>query len=399
MAYTPKTWADGAAGGTPSTAADLNHLVQGVVGLTGPPSYAGVRTAPFNASLSLYNGSVSSLERIRAKLLPAIAGTGKSTLLALGHSELAGSHATIGTNDVVVDLRKLFAAAGFLVGTGIVHMVNTTGQVIDSRYSAVAAGWAAAGSGVAAPFYQCTTSGAAFTFTSDVAGTVVYIATYGNSAAFTATIDGGTAQAVTLSGTAVAEVHTFTGLANTTHKVVITSTTTGSTYAIGVGVGSPTSLDVENAGLGGSVASDWAPGGSFITAYPTAKASGTNAAIVELDANEALTGVAVGTYKTNMQTILNDLVTTRAIPTLLVLSPSMVPGGGGYAAVSQATWDSFCSAQYDLADQYSLPLLDLTHRYGSWAAANTAGLMADQVHPNGAGYASNAVALARVLIA
>ncbi|QYC54571.1 hypothetical protein PP488_gp13 [Gordonia phage Agueybana] len=32
MAYTPKTWANGAGGGTPITAAELNRIEQGVDG-------------------------------------------------------------------------------------------------------------------------------------------------------------------------------------------------------------------------------------------------------------------------------------------------------------------------------------------------------------------------------
>ncbi|QDM56360.1 hypothetical protein PP515_gp13 [Gordonia phage Sidious] len=32
MAYTPKTWANGAVGGTPITAAELNRIEQGVDG-------------------------------------------------------------------------------------------------------------------------------------------------------------------------------------------------------------------------------------------------------------------------------------------------------------------------------------------------------------------------------
>lgn len=32
MAYTPKTWADGAGGGTPITASELNRIEQGVYG-------------------------------------------------------------------------------------------------------------------------------------------------------------------------------------------------------------------------------------------------------------------------------------------------------------------------------------------------------------------------------
>lgn len=367
----------------------------------GVPSYAGSRSNPWDAASAVYNLSLASTTGIRAAM--ATTGTARVKLLGIGHSEMAGEGSAIGTTDMPVTLRKKLATAGVPVGgSGIVYAKND--DVRDSRWVVGTGSWARDPS-ADNPFYTATTSGSIITFTSDVAGTVVDVATYGISGAFTVTIDSGAAQAVTPNGQSAVQIVSFTGLTNSTHTVKITTTSATATYLIGAGVrNGTTGFEVTNAGYSGTMASDWSPtlfsdtSSAWFNPYNTAlnSAASPTMAMVQLDANEALQGVAVSTYKANMQTLLTALRTAN-IPFFLIASPSMVPGGGGYNAVTQATWNSFLSAEYDLADQYNVPLVDATARFGTWAAANTNGWMFDQVHPSGSGYNQIATQAATVL--
>jgi lysophospholipase L1-like esterase len=365
------------------------------------PSYAGARTGPWDPSRSIYNLTPANALKLRSAV--AKCGSQRVKIALIGHSELAGSQSGgIGKYDVGVWLRKALAARGYPVGTGVVYAYNNTGLGPDTRYSSVSANWTPMGLGAGSgAFYQCSTASSALTFTSDVAGTVVDVVTFGNSAAFTVNIDAAGAAAITPSGSSALQIVSYTGLANTTHAVVITSVGSTQNYLVGINVRSATGgIEINNSGIGSTLAADWLPtknASAFYNAYNTAIVGLTpTLVVVQLDANEALTGVSAATYKTNMTTLLTALQ-TASIPFLLVASPSMVPGGNGFSAVTSTAWNGILSAEYDVADTFGVPLVDLTDRYISQATASAAGIMGDQVHPNGAGYEMNAAAVAHCL--
>lgn len=359
--------------------------------LTQVPSYAGARTNPFDAVWSTYNLQTSSVTGIRSAITNA--ATARVRINLRGHSEVAGVGATPGSNDMVKQLRGLLATSGKPIGgTGMVYLSNNTTP--DARYSSIGAGWAAAS--FPSPFRDATgATGAAYTFVSDVAGTVVDVAYYGNSASFTVKIDAAAPQTVTPNGTASTQVVSFTGLANTTHTVIVTASTASSTYNVAVGVRGTTGIEVTNSGYSSAQVQHWLStynSSFFANLWNTAAGAAPPDIVgVQLDASDALNGVTAATFKTDMQTLLTALGTAGAARFLIASTP---PGTLDFATV----WTPYLSALYDLADQFNIPLVDNTHRFGgSYAAASASGYMGDTVHPNSAGYARTAGSVSRVL--
>ncbi len=354
------------------------------------PAYVGVRTNPFDPFWSTYNLKPESTVGIRAAM--ATVATARVKISLRGHSTMAGVGATPGTNDMARQLRNLLFAGGKPIGgTGMVPVVNNT--TLDSRYTAMGTGWA---QGLfPAPFRDATNqSGASFTFVSDVAGTVVDIVHLGNSGTFTVKIDSAAAVSVTPTGTAAVQTRSFTGLTNTTHTVVVTSTSAGSVYMVGVGVRGTTGIEITNSGLSSSQAEHWAPthnGSSFFNLYTTANLGAGTPSIVgiQLDVSDVLAGVSAATFKTSMQAQMTALQ-TAGIPMFLIAS--------GHPFVAAATWNTYLTALYDLADQYNVPLVDTTFYFSGYNDVATAkGYMADTAHPNATGYSKTASGVHRVL--
>lgn len=356
------------------------------------PTYAQPRAgALWDPQHSVYNNNSAAGHAIRAAMAKAFTGASRCRVAGIGHSEMAGSlSGGVGVYDWPTQLRNRLAANGCPVGTGTVCLANNIGG--DTRYSAISANWTDAGAISGFPFYSCTTNASSLTFTSDIPGTVVDITTFSNTASFQITIDGGSPQTVTGAGGTVVQISSFTGLVNTIHTVVVTTTSSSATYLVGVGVHSGVGFEMSNMAIGASTAALWLPteGSSFFgNPYNVAvgAAGGTPSfAFIQLDVNEAATGVSPATYLANMQAIMTAL-TSASIPFAIIASTSCVPGGGAYATISQATWNAILAVEYQLADQYDVPLFDTTDRFVNWATANADGLMGDQIHPDGLGYA------------
>lgn len=352
------------------------------------PSYAGTRTNPFDAQRSIYNLTPSSAHSLRARLRGAV--TGRVRIAMMGHSMVGGSFATNGSTDMPTQLRQRLAALGYSTGTGICYIDHNNGQGRDPRYTALDPAWVGTANRLSFPFFQCSASGKAATFVSDLAGTAVDVAIIGTSSPLSVSIDGGAAQTITPNGTGTLQVASFTGLANSAHTVVVTTTSAAPAYLVGVGVRGTVGVEVSNLGIGSTKASDWIPtvggvGSAGFNNFGISTGLSPHMAFVQLDANDALNNVSAATFKTNMQAILGGL-RTKGIPFALIASPSMVPGGSGYNAVSQPQWEALLVVLYDLADQYDVPLADMTHRFVDWPTSNADGLMADRVHPGPAGY-------------
>jgi lysophospholipase L1-like esterase len=400
--FTPDTFADGPAGNTPITAAKLNNLetavstvfTGGLLDTYAPqylPAYVGIRSKRFNADHSVYNQKGSNTRVLRGKMGAVQAGTGACRIAMLGDSLTSGQSGVAGVSDWPLQLRKLMPGRGCPVGgTGFVYAYNHIASAVDPRW--VYSGWAL--SGQASNFISVDTAGVTATFTSDVAGTVVEILTFGTSRAFTVSIDSVGQSAWTPSGASATQLISYSGLANTTHVVQITSITGASNFLVAVNVRGATGVTVSNVGSGGAQASQVAS--QFYTTYQTMVAGTPDVIILNFGMNEALNGVPVATFKTAFQARITSALATGADVLLWAPdSPSTTGNPGGYPAVSSATFQTYLSAIYDLADTNDLVLVDVTDRFGLYSG--TSGNYADAIHLTAQGYGDIARAFAGVV--
>lgn len=348
--------------------------------LTYPANMPATSAGDFDRRLSLYNAKPSQFRRFRAKLGAAKAGTGLCRVSVGGDSIVAGESANpYGANAWPSRMRAAMVAAGTpSAGTGMV-LTESGGTVRDSRWTGASGhygGTANKGSLIQMTSGSCT-------FTSDVAGTVVDVYVSEASGGFTVTVDGGTPAAYTGAGGNAVALRTITGLANTTHTVVI-AWTSGTVYVAGAAVRQTTGLLVNNFGIGGTTAAHW------ITAEPYQPANemvtyGADLFILSLMTNDVLQSVSAADYKTAMQTLITQ---TKAVADVLLVAA--VPGNSVNLAAHR-------TALYELADTNDLPVLDFTDRWGSYGTANGFGMMYDSWHPNANGYADLGIAAAAVL--
>lgn len=367
---------------SPSDVASIVARLPGTYApITGSPRYG-------NATQNhVYNLKPKHLFRTRAKLAACKAGTGTLKVTTAGHSIVAGTGATIGTNDWPTLFKAELVSAGFpSAGTGLVAAARAGSSITtpaDSRWS-FGSGWSAFGQGSNLVTNSTTTNAA--TFTSDVAGTRVDVYYYNGGGAFTVSIDGGTAVAVTPPGGASLGTYTVTGLTNTTHSVAIVRTS-GNCIFLGVEVwNNGAGIRMHNAGQSGQVTA--VTGLSNTTWYASCPLAGSTTgwnsdlAFLMCIANDAFASVSVATWQANMQTAINGLKANSQDVVLLNENP-----------INTLDFSAYTAALYALADSNDLPLIDFSARWTSYTLANSYGIMSDGTHPNGTGYADYARAL------
>lgn len=356
------------------------------------PSDVGTRSNAWDPSASLYNFRSSSLQRLRAALGFARVGGGTAKLLCKGDSTTVGYGTGMAPHLGSMPVYLATALASFGIpnaGSGWASPFNNEpapSGPYDGRWSL--SGFANGATTI--NYVQATTSGATATYTSDKAGTAVDIATFGISGGFTYKIDGGSAVTVTPNGNQSVQVISVTGLSNTTHTVLITTTSTTSTYVVGARVRGSVGLEITNGGVGGMQTNAWALTG-FNYPQPVFNSLDTyHGELLSLGLNDVVSSVSALAFKTNLQIIASADQALRDV--ILWVPPT--PNSGDVATTS---WTPYRSPYYDVADALNLPLIDLGDRFGSWATANTNGIMFDHLHPNGAGYAAIAQMFASLL--
>jgi lysophospholipase L1-like esterase len=352
------------------------------------PSAAGRRDKRYNAELSLYNATSANMRGFRNALAKARAG-GLVTFSFLGDSKIAG----LGTNGMA-SINAAASAPGFfrsalagrgypIAGTGpVFSFQNPALGTADTRWTFTGT-WTPVVNTPNVNFRSSTVAGSTATFTSDLPGTVVEIRNLSNSGPYTYAIDGAAAVTVTPTGTNVIHTTTVTGLANTVHTVVLTTTSTTATYALAVNVRQATGFQVANHGLSGSNTTHWIALNWF-QAKGVAELLPTDGVFLSLGTNDSGTGVTIANFKTNMTTIV---AAQKALgrPVMLIL-----PSAPATTHVAYASWPLYVAAHYDLAESLDVPLLDLTDVHGTQALAMASGMFFDEVHEKEAGYALNA---------
>lgn len=348
---------------------------------------------------SIYNAKYSNLKKTRAMFGRLLNG-GSGRILCVGDSTTAGQTADPSTVSYPTHLRKALRAAGFPIdGTGFVCAHNNDTGNLDPRWTFTGT-WVNAGLGNSMA-YSSGANGETATFISDVPGTRVTLL-YGDKnvwGPFTVAIDGAAPVTVTPSD-AGGRVGTYqvTGLANTIHKVVVTTTSTTYISLIGVIVDTGTGLRIDNAGIGSDRLSHW----NNVNWYgqgvmQSGLTPAPDLAIIQMQINDAGDQLAVATYESGLTTLVQRF-TALGSDVILSTGPTPTTATYGPFTISTAQWATYTAKQFSVANTLNLPLLHISERMGLYTEANASSLMGDGLHPNGSGYAVMARAFLDLLV-
>ena len=329
----------------------------------------------------VYNWGADNTRRLQRSLAKAAAGTGYSDHLILGDSQ---SYEKTGHDNRWPNLlRTNLAAKGIPVGgTGWVRTSDGLSD-LDSRVTTTGA-WT-----VRQPYWETTANGATMTFTADVAGTAISVAYFNTSAAFTVAVDGGSPVTVTPSGAATVGTYAVTGLANTTHTVVVTTTTSSPVYIIAFQCYRASGLNIHNGSLF-AIESNGFTGTTFASIGQT---------VASLIPDPDVVHIALG-----FQDLYSGGKTVAQITANLTTIRNKWPNAdvilyASYEYSGATSWDDYAAALYPLADTLDCPLVNVYQRSGGYTTANTNGLMSGSFYPSTAGHADWALlAASRIAI-
>jgi hypothetical protein len=374
-------WIDRASDGTENRIVDA-ALAKSQAGL---PSYVPATVlGPYNPMFCTYNALPSLLRKTEAAF--ANAATSRRHVLVMGDSMGLGYNgvSVVDANSYPKQLSTAIASALGIApgGSGMTPVVSaggvlnnlwtTTGTVNTSLY----------------PAMLTMSSGSTATFAPPEAGTAVAFTYSDLSAAFTYSVDGGTAVAVTPGGTSTTKRVAVTGLASGPHTIRITQTAASGNVFLYTGeVYATTGVSVHNLSYGGSRAGAGGPSASWTdtssgtgtSIYGARKQSFDAAAytpdlvVVCLGPNDILAG-------DSNATALGGLLTMKGwYPTadFVLLNTWEQP------ASPAGTWDSYRAAKYAWCDTNGAVYVDLSAKFGPVTTAQANGLVntTDNVHP------------------
>jgi len=329
----------------------------------------------------VYNWGADNTRRLQRSLAKATAGTGYSDHLILGEGQ---TYQKTGHDNRWPNLlRANLAAKGVPVGgTGWVRTSDGYDD-LDSRVTTTGA-WT-----FRQAYYETTANGATMTFTADVAGTAISVAYFNTSAGFTVAVDGGSPVTVTPSGAATVGTYSVTGLADTTHTVVVTTTTSSPVFIIAFQCYRASGIRVHN-GAGFGWESISYTGTTFSTIGQT---------VASLIPDPDVVHIALG-----FQDLYSGGKTVSAITGYLTTIRNKWPDAdvvlyASYEYSGATSWDDYADALYALADTLDCPLVNVYQRSGGYSTANTNGLMSGSFYPSTAGHADWALlAASRIAI-
>lgn len=343
------------------------------------PVWAAPRTLPFSPHLSLYNGTSPTAGLITDLIREGQAGD-RVRMVCAGPSTVAG---TGGTEPIVANAswpaqitQLLGARPGRVSASDFDNRWELSGAIAGRGLNALGL----SSSGDFSVKYTSQETATGFTL-------YMYRAAWAN---ITVQIDSGPAQQYQLLGGSSFKAITIDGLSDQRHTVTITGPS-------GVFIDSIEShsigLTVHNSGRPSSAASHWVPSGTssaWSQLFGTAFASEPGNDEIPAPDIALVQPMLNGSTPADMRTVISSVV-ALGIPTMLVTTGGVGSMDGSSVVPEQLT------AMYDAADEFNLPLIDLTHAIGWYAQANAAGYMSDTVHPNSAGYAAQARTIHRVL--
>lgn len=370
-------------------------------------------TRRFDPITSVSMPSASNVRKSRAQLGLALAATGFSNIVCIGDSTVQGYPSAPNVSSWPKTLKALLLARGYPSGgTGVVPTVSAYNNAApDSRWSFTSfSQWVAVTT--YSPLVTCVTNGGTATFSTIASGETGTVMEWWVSAASgtysysiyaadgTTVVSGPTSVAVG-GGTGESYVkQTITGLANTAHKLVITTTSTAAVYVSGAQLRGTSGLIVHNLGYAGSNTVDWDTTQSTHGYHlPGAAKDHIPAAdlvllsLLDNDFNGARgTALTQAVYQQNLTNIIGQWRTLGA-DVMLVIPPA---ADNSHIVTSTLT---LCQqSMYTVADATNCPLLDIPDILGPYTTANTNGLTnADGQHCSPAGYALMGASVAHLI--
>lgn len=361
-------------------------------------------TSGYNAQLSAYNVTESSIRRWRAQLAKAqvSASAAPARILCLGDSITEGSVGSTPFRSFnwPSRLRSILAADGRAgsVGEGVVVVSGQTPASYDERWT-LGSGWSRVNGGIDG-MWQSAPGGGTLSFPVPSCDTIkIWWVRHSINGTWTYNVDGGSSTGVNANGATSIQSTTFTVSAGTHTLNIIPHATTG--YAMILGIEYYTAAarnDVEvitGGGHLGFTAVDFNQGG----ANPTTGFNHTDMQValapdltcICLGRNDAADITKATPFKTNMAAIIDAARTTSSKDVLLIAPPP-----ANYATYIYES--TIRTALYQLADEKDVPLLDLTLRFGtSWNAAPY-NLSSDNIHPLDAGQFVIGQAIANIFL-
>ena len=345
------------------------------------PEYTTASAHTWEPTLSLYNGDSEAMRVVRQLIRRGLQGE-RVRMVCAGPSTVAGT----GGAQPMVAVSSFPAQLIDLLGA-------RPGRVMASTYDNR---WEFSGSISLRPgthtLGMSSSDSFTATYTSWEAATGYTLYAYRQSTTdLTVTVDGGSPQTIALPGLSGFKALRIDGLDDTAHTITISGPD-------GVFIDSieadTTGLTIHNAGRPSSSAADWVSGNTSSTwsqVFPTtftSEAGNANQPKPDLALVQPLLN---GSQPADIRQVVAN-VQALSIPTVLVTCGGVGGMTGGSTVPTQI------AALYDAADEFDLPLIDLTDTMGWYASANAKGLMADTVHPNRRGYSVQAWRIYRALI-
>jgi hypothetical protein len=112
--------------------------------------------------------------------------------------------------------------------------------------------------------------------------------------------------------------------------------------------------------------------------------------LIYLGTNEYVNNITPAAFTAAMQTLISACL---VIGDVVLIAPAFAS-----TAYPQVTQQAIINCCYALATQYSLPLLDLSKRFGLWVDGNASGMYYDVDHMSGAGYLDIAASISNILM-
>ena len=345
------------------------------------PEYTTASAHTWEPTLSLYNGDSEDMRVVRQLIRRGLQGE-RVRMVCAGPSTVAGTGGAqpmVAVSSFPAQLIDLLGASPGRVMASQYDNRWTLGNGIAGRTATNTLGAQSSGDFTA-------------TYTSREPATGYTLYAYRQSDTdLTITVDGGSPQTISLPGLSSFKALRIDGLDDTTHTITISGP---SSVFIDSIEADTDGLTIHNAGRPSSSASDWVSGNTsstwshvFATTFAS-EAGNENQPKPDLALVQPLLN---GSQPADIRQVVAN-VQALNIPTVLVTCGGVGGMTGGSTVPTQI------AALYDAADEFDLPLIDLTDTMGWYASANPKGLMADTVHPNRRGYSVQAWRIYRALI-
>lgn len=364
-------------------------------GVSGGSSSGGALTP---TQMAAFNNSTALLLPRWSTALGRVAnGTGNAKCLCLGDSTTYGNFSN-GTNtgDVVLlsyptQLAEMLNASGILTQP---HSSLGNRDPKDGRW-VLGGTWVSPNglNSVGGPPYQSQSSPTTLSFTprGPVSQFKMWYMQLSGGGVLSYGVNGATPATVNTNGSsALNSITVNCSLAFNTFNMAWVSG--GAVYVVGIEAldttGGKTWVDLINCGWDGSTTADWAdhtnpwsPSTGIATIAP-------DLTIISLQINDPLNNLSLASYTANLQTIITAAQITGDV--ILMSANDCNPGpylSTGLTMPSHAVQVTFWAAMQSLAATNNVPFIDIFTLFGTYAAANTLGIMGDSLHPNGVGYA------------